>query len=1108
MTRWNRLGLLAMLLFAGPAAGSEDEAWLQRAALPAGLRPMLAILVDTSEAMAAPLQVPPTYDPGRDYTADAATACRSDRVYWRLGAGAPPDCDGSQWISLDAASPAKGWRCSSGRAALDSGGVFVSGRAAQWLARGRGGYWSALAAGEDGAVECREDRGRHGAESGTWFAADGEAGPWRNAADREPDWDAPPLSNAYMFFTGNYLAYLASPERIESTRYAWLVRRIAEAAVATSELDLALARFSHDGLGGDDDARGGMLALAPTPLPEGAAGVSSLLQGWSPGGPAPVAEALVEVLRWLRGEPVGFGDASHSAPGVPLPSAPGTRSAGDPSTYRSPFDHACRPVLAAIASAGHPGADAGAGEAAAGLHGPTAAGCTADCAAVLTAFLVQGDLSASRPGRQAAAVRWLMPADPDPTLVAASRAAGRHAMNLDAPWSILALVAEARQHDAAEPAGSRLSAAGLESRPFVAPDHAVYFSLSGPLPQIAWPGNLRRYRLAPPAGPASASIPVSRDGAPAFDDSGHLLEDSWSEWSARPDGSDAILGGAAAGIPGWEARPVFSDLVDAPLTDPQNRLSPDNALLTRSVLGLAPGDAREAGLLVEWLLGRDAVDEDHDGDTDELRQRLGDGSLRPPQVLRYAPDGDALAFLPTNDGILHAIDADTGVERWAFVPSVLLPQVAERSGEGTRFSRLHGLDGPVTVWVDDTDRDGRIDPDSGGRAWLYVALGRGGTGYYALDVTDPDAPRLLWRLGTADLPGFGESWPAPVAARMRLDPATQPDGLQVLLLSGGQDPAEDAAVPPAASLGAALVVVDARTGAILWRAGGLGDPHADLEVPALRRSLPAAPRVLDVDGDGLHDRLYLLDAAGQLLRFDFTQDAPDGPAVTARRVADLGSPEGTERPRRFQATPDAVLERRQGRDVLALAFGSGWASRPRSVGTEDRFYVVFDALAEAAVTPALAESDLADITSGTPPAPDSPGWMFRLAAHGDGEKVTGNSLTFDHRVRFSTYQPLPPGTDAPCGPPAGTARLYTLDIRDGSPVNRIGDRPAPEQELDLQGLAPALSVAFPAGVAAVPCTGPACRRQPEALLGGQRIPLDFRNDPVRTSWRQLDADAE
>jgi len=1103
------LGLLTTLLLALPAYGSEDEAWLQRAGLPPQVRPLLALLVDTSQAMSDRVQVLPPYDPSRDYTTEGVSSCRRDRVYWRLGPGAPPACDGAQWISLDATSPAHGWRCGAGRIALDAAGVFIAARAAQWQARGSGGYWSALLPGEDGAVECRVDRGRHGAGAGTWYAADGEGGPWLNAADQEPDWEAPPLSNAYAFFTGNYLAWLASAERIETTRYEWLARRIVEAAGAAARLDLALARFSHDGLGGDDEARGGMLPLAPVQLPEDAASIGALLGGWTPGGPAPIAEALAELTRWLRGAAVGFGETSQAAPGVPLPSAPGTRSASDPSSYQTPFDHACRPVVTAIATAGHPTADASAGEAVRSVVAAGTPACTSDCAVVLTEDITRGDLLASLPGRQRAAVRWLLPAGPDSTLVAATRAAGSHPLDLDAPWSILALVTDALQQDAAEPAGTRLSAAGLESRPFVAPDQSTYFALSKPEPRAAWPGNLRRYRLAPSLGAAAASTSVGRDDEPVFDDQGRLRPGSWSEWSATPDGAHYASGGAAANLPRWDARRVFSDLVDAPLTDPANRVSPGNPMLTRVRLGLSDDDTREPAVLVEWLLGRDALDEDFDGDEEEPRHGLGDAGLRAPRILRYAPGGAALAFLPTNDGVLHAIDAETGTERWAFVPSALLPQMAERSEQGTRFSRVHGLDGPVALLVRDADQDGRIEPGDGDEAWLFIALGRGGIGYYGLDVTDIESPRLLWKLGASELPGFGQSWPAPVPARMWLDTAAQGDDSRVLVLSGGHDPAEDAAVPPATSRGAGLALVSARSGATLWRAGGTGDPHADLEVTDLRRSLPAAPRVLDTDGDGLHDVAYVLDAGGQLLRFDFTHGASGSARVSARRIADLGSGPGTAPPRRFQVTPDAVLETRQGREVLALAFGSGWASRPRSGGAEDRFYVVFDALGATAARPVLREPDLTDVTDGPATvAPDAPGWMFRLAAHGDGERVTGNSLTFDHRVRFTTYQPLPPAAEAPCGPPAGVARLYTLDIRDGSPVNHLGDRPVPDEVLDLEGLAPGLVVSFPGAAPPAGCAGAACRRLAEALLGGRRVPLDFRNDPVRTSWRQLDADGE
>jgi type IV pilus assembly protein PilY1 len=1098
---------LAAALLAATASASEDEAWWGRALVPVSSVPLLALLVDTSEAMNARLDVLPPYEPDRDYTAEGAPACRRDRVYWRLGAGPPPDCGDAQWVSAESASPAHGWQCEAGRAALESVGVFIAARAAQWKPRGAGGYWGALAPGQGGAVECLADRGQHGAVPGPWFAADGEGGPWRDRADREPDWQAPPLSGAYLFYTGNYLAYLDSTDRIESTRYDWLVRRIGEAARAVSGLDVAVARFSHDGLGGDDDARGGMLALAPTPMPDGASAVSGLLRSWTPAGPAPIGETLVELTRWLSGEAVLFGEASQLEPGAPFPSVAGTRSVQDPGTYRTPFEHACRPAFTAIASAGEPASDAGAGDAFREVRALDAAGCQDDCIARITEALASGDLLPSLPGRQRTPVRWLLPQTADPAVTDAARAARRQPLDLDDPGALLAVMLEAVQNDAAEPAGPRVSAAGLESRAHPGPDSAVYLAFSRPDAVRAWPGNLRRYRLAPASGPVGAAQVLGRDGEPAFDGTGRLHSGSWSEWSPAPDGADLTLGGAAAALPDWTERLVFSDLAEAPLLDPQNRLTPGNPLLTRERLGLAPGDTRAPAILVEWLLGRDAFDEDFDDDRDESRRRLGDAGLRAPRVLRYAPDGPALAFLATEDGFLHAFDADTGVEQWAFAPAALLPQAAARSRQELRFDRLHGLDGPVELLLSDGGHDGRIEASEGDQAWLFVGLGRGGTGYYGLDVSDPAAPRLLWRLDAADLPGFGQSWPAPVAATMRLDPETQGDDPRVLVLSGGHDPAEDAAVTPASSLGAALAVVTAQTGAVLWRAGGIRDPLADLEVPSLHRSLPAAPRVLDTDGDGLDDRAYVVDAAGQLLRFDFATGG--GAGVAARRVAHLGVPAGDGTARRFRVTPDAVPERREGQDVIALAFGSGWTSRPRSSGTVDRFYVVFDPLHAAAAPPALDESMLADVTGPDAVLPaGAPGWMYRLAGHGDGEKVTGQSLTFDHRVRFTTYQPLPPPADAPCGPPAGTARLYTLDIRDGSPVNRVGDRPVPDEEIDLEGLAPALAVSFPPAPGVQGCGTWTCRGVPTGWLGGRALPLGYRNDPVKTSWRQLDAQAE
>ena len=1094
--------LLAGLLGSALAGASSDEAWLHRAALPPGSTPLLVLLVDTSAAMAGVADVPLPYDPARDYAPQhPGTPCQADRVYWRLGPGPAPDCDSSRWISATTGDTSTGLHCQAGEIALATTGVFVAQRAAQWVPRGTGGFWGPLSPGEDHPVECREDRGRHGTTAGAWFAADGPRGPWHSSDADEPRWDAPPLSDAYVFFTGNYLNYLASGERMQMTRLAWLVRRIADAARSVQGLELALVRLSHDGLGGGDDGRGGMVALAPARLPEAVPTLVSMLEEWLPAGPAPLAETLAEVLRWLAGEPLYFGLDSHAAPGHPLASTAAVRDAADSTRYLTPFVQACRPVLLGIATAGVASADDGAAAALDGLPvSGAAADCAGDCLALVTQLLANADLLPTTPGAQRVEVRFLAPAGSSSSLAPAVAAGGRPPLDLDDRHAVTTLLAHALQNDAAVGIDQRISAAGLEYTPFAAPDRAVYYGLSAAVSFPPWPGNLRRYRLAAPDAAVAGPAVTDRNDGPVVDaGSGRLVPGSRSEWSSLPDGEDITRGGAAAQLPDTGSRRVFTDLTTEPLTAAANRFTAGNAALTRARLALEPGDPRSVSDVIARTLGRDALDEDADGDRDEPRGGLGDPGLQAPRVLRYAADGPALAFVATGDGLLHAFDADTGEERWGFLPAILLPRLAGLAPGYRSLSRGYGLDGLLTLAWHDLNHDGRLVVEDGDRAWLLGGLGRGGTGYFALDVIDPAAPRLLWSLDAGDLPGFGQSWPAPVLARMRLaDGSVQ----RVAVLAGGFDPAEDAAVAPARSLGAAVAIIDLDSGRLLWRAGAAG-PDTDLAVPALQRSAATPPRVLDADGDGLDDRLYLLDIAGVLLRVDFPRGEISADA-SATLLARLGSdpPAG---PRRFLATLDVVPIERDGARQLAIAAGSGWLSRPREPDVDDAFFVVFDDLAGPGRSPALEEADLADVTA--PPheaPPGTPGWMLRLAGHGSGEKTAGASFTFDHRLRFATYQPRPPADDAPCGPPAGVSRVYTLDVRSGRPLNWIGDQPVPDEPIVAAGLPPGLDVAFPAAPDGT-CGSGGCARHPFALAGGNSIPLGFSNDPVRTSWRQLDA---
>ena len=105
------------------------------------------------------------------------------------------------------------------------------------------------------------------------------------------------------------------------------------------------------------------------------------------------------------------------------------------------------------------------------------------------------------------------------------------------------------------------------------------------------------------------------------------------------------------------------------------------------------------------------------------------------------------------------------------------------------------VDGPITVG-DAYD----------GTAWktiLVGGLGRGGRGFYALDVTDPAVPKALWEFGTAQDPDIGYSYGNAIITKRASD------GKWVVIFASGYNNN----LGPGDSKGR-LYVVDAFTGAI------------------------------------------------------------------------------------------------------------------------------------------------------------------------------------------------------------------------------------------------------------------------------------------------------
>jgi type IV pilus assembly protein PilY1 len=99
-----------------------------------------------------------------------------------------------------------------------------------------------------------------------------------------------------------------------------------------------------------------------------------------------------------------------------------------------------------------------------------------------------------------------------------------------------------------------------------------------------------------------------------------------------------------------------------------------------------------------------------------------------------------MVYVGANDGMLHAFDAASGSEEWAFVPEFALP--AFEIMADSNYCHKYSLD--QTVSVGDVMLNG---------TWRTVLLsgGReGGDSIFALDVTRPLSPAFLWQTRLPD----------------------------------------------------------------------------------------------------------------------------------------------------------------------------------------------------------------------------------------------------------------------------------------------------------------------------------------------------------------------
>jgi type IV pilus assembly protein PilY1 len=1124
------------------------------------VRPNILFILDTSGSMQAQVTTQEQFDPAVNYSGN----CEPGRIYWRRDIGDALNCNEDQWFDEAAL------RCNAAVEAIAESGSFVATRAAQWDPDDA--RWENIDSDvRSEPVECRADAGLHGENAGdaavyAYNSGDPDVS-WTAVEADQLDWDSSSgnVNRTYTFYSGNYLNWWFFPPSANRSRLEIVQDAASDVIRNLNDVNVGLMRYSNnaDG-GGDASAEGGMVTFPVSSVEDFRDDLITSIQQNTADGSTPLSETLYEAHQYFAGRDVFFGVNSRLWPGsrfVPNPNPPpddieldgafpsvaNSREPGDQARYLTPMEQSCQRNFIVYLTDGEPTQDNNADDEIQTLINGTCDGNgSGRCLDDLAGYMFNNDLRTNLTGNQNVTLY---------TIGFGEEVEGTTFLN-----------------EAATAGGGQNFFAGdtqtltnvftnivneilTESTTFVAPAVAVnafnrtetlsdlYISVFEPSERFHWPGNLKKYRID------NGEI-VDADGDPAVNPAtGFFFGDSRSLWSTANDGDEITEGGAANRQPvNPTTREVYTFLGDPDLTAGTNRVNVGNTGITDALLGLATGDVPSRTDLLNWVNGFDLRDVDDDDDTDEARRQMGDPLHGRPAVVVYggstaSPDiNDAVVFSPTNDGYLHAIDALNGIELWSFIPAEVLDRLADVYRDDPQSAKAYMLDGDIRAFKLDTNLNGIVEQGDGDRVLLFFGMRRGGNRYFALDVTDKEDPRFLWTLGPAELPGVGQTWSTPSIARVAIAGVSQNSLNLVLIFGGGYDETQDndqgATIYNTDALGNRIFMVDALSGERLWFAGGPGAVEPpDLELDLMNNSIPSVVRVLDLDGNGFADRMYVGDTGGRLWRLDIIGDADlaspgvqtPGPSslVTGGVLASLGNADQGTHPiastRKFYEAPDVSLVRRRGASAyLNIAIGSGWRGHPRNLAIEDRFYSVrdyepFNPLSQAQFDTfdAITDGDLADITTNVNPlVPDgAPGWKLELRLPGgfEGEKVLAESRTFNNVIFFPTYLPSGTAGSDPCAP-AGTNRAYAVSVNDGRPVIDINrdNQTTPEDRysrLAQGGIAPEFTFFFPGRVDGDPDPGgePGPGGLPVRCAVGVEIVNGLctaAGSQVRTYWRQ------
>lgn len=396
-----------------------------------------------------------------------------------------------------------------------------------------------------------------------------------------------------------------------------------------------------------------------------------------------------------------------------------------------------------------------------------------------------------------------------------------------------------------------------------------------------------------------------------------------------------------------------------------------------------------------------------------------------------AAHNSSIIYVGANDGMLHAFRDCDGEEIWSFMPKDALSSIQYYKDPAAGHPTF--VDTAPSLLVLDENQDGYIDQNTDHVVLVFGQRRGGGTNtldetgsrgsYYAMDVTNPYAPELLWSLDNSALGELGETWSQPRLAKVKVD---DNNFKVVAFIGAGYDNNEDLRFgetlnfPDASDDGTGnpIDINEASSGGTV---DGSGSPQvsdddyasvvsadsryaprgrglAAIEVASFTRSSPAdlhytptvsggtvgqvywsyTPasyngdepvysfasdlNVLDIDGNSVFDTIYIGDTGGNLWRFDLDDVDPNNWTGTILFESNPGGDgsDSSDTGRKIFYKPVIATV-----GAPHIYFGTGDREHPLNVSVEDRMYCLIDWGAITTLptgTYPVHESDLEDVT--------------------------------------------------------------------------------------------------------------------------------------------------